>query len=140
MQRCGWPRRDAQQRELRRPRHRSELCLLSCVDVRVVQLRQYARIAGDWINAAFAADGINSLTGLVVEHIVAIADRRQALNHLPRICIEYKQSRRKPGDDEQPVAGLVEGHGIVRQRYSGGPRRDYRSLFPVENGDFSRPR
>ena len=55
---------------------------------------------------------------LIVEHVVAVTYRGQALDGLPGIRIEYKQARRNLSDDEQAVVGLVEGHGIVRQRHS----------------------
>ncbi len=76
--------------------------------------------------------------GVIVKHIVAIANRRETLNDLPCIRIEYEQSCREPSHDEQAVAGFVQGHRIVRERHSGPPRPDDRVLFPVNHCDLAR--
>lgn len=66
-------------------------------------------------DVALAANGINSLTALIVEDIVAITDCAQALDSFPCIRVEYEQSCREPSHDEQPVVGLIERHWIIRQ-------------------------
>jgi hypothetical protein len=40
--------------------------------------------------ATLSATGINAFTGLIVEYVVTIAHSRQALDGVPRICIEYE--------------------------------------------------
>src|SRR5579864_3361777 len=88
-------------------------------------------------NGTLAATGINSFSGLVVEHVITITYCGQALDGFSCIGIEDEQSCREPSYHEQSVLGLVEGHRIIRQGRSEWPCRDNRARFSVENCDLA---
>src|SRR6266851_5414675 len=69
----------------------------------------------EYVNEALRSRHVNALAISVVIQIIRIYDGRQGDDHATRLRIEYSQTWRFTRTNEQPVIGLVEGHGEIER-------------------------
>ena len=60
-----------------------------------------------------SSNRVDSMTLLVVEDVVAVADCGQSRNPPTLNRVQHDEPSRKPGYDKQPMVLLVQGHWIV---------------------------
>src|ERR1051326_3406543 len=85
-----------------------------------------------------APASIDSFSTLVVEHVVAVAYRRELLNDVSVIGIEHQQSSRHASNNKQSAIALVECHRIIGECHVCFPSRNYGVLLTIDHQDLSR--
>src|ERR1043165_8877012 len=87
-----------------------------------------------------ASARIDSFSTLVVEHVVAVAHRRELLNNISVVGIEDEQSSGHASNHKQSAIAFVECHRIVSECHVGFPSRNYGVFLTINHDDLARLR